>query len=227
MSAVLRHGERAQQLSRVKIPFLAYVMGASPAFPLVAAAGARRPVHGARAWIVAWCVALMAIQNLALYFALNHQNNLWVSPVTTPVTTVLILWALSCMQVSDTGRLAVRLALAGALVLYAVLMLLFESTSTFSRAAEPTIYLLCLVVAAATLVLRSHGTRESLLGQGWFWLCAGIALYFASWSALGPLSALLVDRSPELLSLAYQVHSVIEVCAMAAIAWGMTCPAET
>lgn len=209
------------------IPVLIHLAVASTALPMVAGAVTRRPVRGARGWIVSWCVALLASQYVALYLGLHHRSNLWVSLTTTPLSTALVLWAVSCFQVSEIARLTVRLALAAALVAWAVLTLLVEGTSTFSRAAEPMIYLICLSAAAGTLLLRSHASHVSLFDQDWFWCSAGIALYFAAWSALGPLSALLVAGAPELLVRAYEVNAVLQIGAMLAIARGMACPVES
>jgi hypothetical protein len=56
---------------------------------------------------------------------------------------------------------------------------------------------------------------------------AALALYFGTWSAIGPVSALLVGRAPALLALGYEAGMVLDIAAFAAIAWGMTCPVAT
>ena len=76
-------------------------------------------------------------------------------------------------------------------------------------------------------MVRSHAARVPPLTQDWFWICAGVALYFGAWSAIGPLSLLLVSSAPALLARAYEVTAVVEICAMLAIARGMACRAAS
>lgn len=227
LSAVLRGGEPAEYLRRVQRTLLLYAAGASEALPMMTAALARRPVRGARAWIVGWTVSQLAFDQVALYLGLHHQRNVWVGYVSTPVETALLLWAFSCWQTGEIGRLAMRLALAATLAVWAVLTVAVENTSTFSRAAEPMLNLVCIGAAAATLLVRSHAARTSLLDQDWFWISAGVALFFAPWSALGPLSLLLLGGSPSLFSNAYEITAALGIVGMLVIARGMACPVES
>jgi hypothetical protein len=210
----------------VRIPLILYLGSAAEAVPLVMAAAARRPIRGARLWIVAWCGVLTACNAVTLWLGSHGVRNLWVAYVAT-AASVLVLWALSFWQTGDTARLTLLMAVVPFLAVGAVLTVLVDDTSNFSRAAEPTAYLVCLAAAAYTLLTRSLGTSAGLLRQDWFWVSAGLALYFGLWSAMGPLSALLVATSPELLSVAYQVAMVLNIAAFLAIARGVTCPTVT
>jgi hypothetical protein len=211
----------------VQVPLLVHVAAAADAAPLVAAAALRRPVRGARAWLLAWCGVVATSDGLSLYLALHHTPNMWLAYVFTPLSTALVLWAISCWQARELSRLALRFAIVAVLVAWAVLTAAFENTSTFSRAAEPMANLVCLGAAAYTLVVRSHSASAPLLKQDWFWISAGLALYFATWSAVGPLSALLVASTPQLMPRVYDVQSALEIAAMLAITRGVMCPAAT
>jgi hypothetical protein len=210
----------------LRTPLLLYLGSAAEALPLVAAAVVRSRVRGARLWIAAWSAALVLCDLLELWLGSRGIHNLWVNYVAT-AASALVLWALAYWQTGDTARLTLRVAVVPFLAVLAVLTLLVEDTSNFSRAADPMADLLCLAAAAYTLVARSSSSRVSLLRQDWFWISAGLALYFGIWGAMGPLGALLVGTAPELVSLAYQVAMVLNIAAFLAIARGVTCPAAT
>lgn len=201
-----------------------YVASASGAAPLVAAAVVRRSVRGARAWVLAWCAVLVAADGAQLWLGSHGIHNTWLSYVLTPTGGVLVLWALSSWQSGQLPRLTLRLAILPFLVAWAVLTLAFEDTSTFSRAAEPMGGLVGLGAAAFTLLAGSRIAGGDLLRHDWFWVSAGMALYFGTTSTVGPLSALLVGSAPELLNRAYEVKAVLEIAAFLAIARGVTCP---
>lgn len=209
----------------MRIPLLLYVGSAVEAVPLVAATVVRSRVRGARLWILVWCGVLTAGNAAMLWLGSRGMRNLWVAYLVI-AASALVLWALSFWQTGDTARLTLRLSVLPFLAVWAVLTVAVDDTSNFSRAAEPTAYLVCLVAAAYTLLTRSLGASAGLLRQEWFWVSAGLALYFAVWSAMGPVSALLVT-SPELLSVAYQVAMVLQIAAFLAIARGVTCPTAT
>ena len=210
----------------MRIPLLLYLGAASEGAPLAAALAVRRRVHGGRLWIAAWSGVLIACGAVQLWLGSRGVHNLWVSYVAT-AASVLVLWALSFWQTSDTARLTLRVAIVPFLAVWAVLTLVVEDTADFSRAAEPMADLVCLAAAAYTLLARSLGSAAELLRQDWFWISAGVSLYFGVWCAMGPLGALLAGPSPGLLVVAYQVAMLLDIAAFLAIARGVTCPEAT
>jgi hypothetical protein len=210
----------------LRVPLLLYLGSAAEALPLVAATVVRSRVRGARLWIAAWSAVLVLCDLLELWLGSRGIHNLWVNYVATAACAI-VLWALAYWQTGDTARLTLRVAVVPFLAVLAVLTLLVEDTSNFSRAADPMADLLCLAAAAYTLVARSSSSRVSLLRQDWFWISAGLALYFGIWGAMGPLGVLLVRTAPGLLRTAYQVTMVLNIAAFLAITRGMTCPAAT
>ena len=205
---------------------MAYLGAVSQAAPLVAAALARRPVWGARAWVLAWCGLLVGGDGVYLWLAWRDAHNLWLAYFLTPIGVALVLWTLSLWQTGDLSRLTMRLAIVPFLIVWSVLTLVVDDTSTFSRAASPMASLVGLAAAAFTLLARSRSASGSLLRQDWFWVSAGIALYFGTSSALGPLGALLVGEAPQLVIRAYEVKALLDVLAFLLIARGVTCPTE-
>ncbi len=211
----------------MRTPVLLYLAALFDAAPLVAAAAVRRPVRGARAWVLVWCALLVAEGGIEIWLSIHRIHNLWLVYFFTPVTGATLLWALSCWQASEVARLTMRLAIVPFLVVWAVLTLSFENTSSFSRAADPLASLVGLFAAACTLVGRARAATGELLRQDWFWVSAGVALYLGTFSMIGPLSALLVGSDPILMLQAYQVGAVLSIVGFLAIARGMTCPVET
>ena len=210
----------------MRIPVILYLGAAAEAAPLVAAALVRRPLRGARFWILVWCGVLTAANALQLWLASRGVRNLWIAYVVYGASA-LVLWALSYWQANETARLTFRVAVVPFLAVCGLLTLAVDDTSSFSRAAEPTTYLVCLLAAAYTLLARSLRSSASLMRQDWFWVSAGLALYFGTWSAVGPLGALLVGHAPELLKRAYEFQMVLQIAAFLAIVRGVTCPAPT
>ncbi len=178
-------------------------------------------------WVLVWCALLVLESAIQLLLARRGVHNLWLSYLFDPVTGATVLWALSCWQTSELARLTMRLAIVPFLVVLASLTIFFENTSFFSRAVQPTMALVGLFAAATTLISRSRASRGDLLGQDWFWVSAGIALYFGTFSMIGPLSALLIGSDVAMMTRAYELEAVLSIVAFLAIARGLTCPATT
>jgi hypothetical protein len=211
----------------VRIPALLYLSALAKAAPLLAAAAARRPARGARAWVLVWSALLLVESGVSLWLALHQVHNIWLSYFFFPVASATALWALSCWQGSDLARLTMRLAIVPFLAVWVVLTLAFENTSSFSRAADPLAYLVGLLAATYTLIGRSRLHTGDLLRQDWVWVSAGMALYLGTYSMIGPLSALLAGSDPMLMDRAYQLEAALSIAAFLAIARGVTCPAAT
>jgi hypothetical protein len=210
----------------VKVPLLIHLSVWCEAAPLVAVVVARRPVRGARAWVVGWSVLLL-VENLILYqLAARRIHNLWVPYIFTPATTAALLWALSLWQIRDIARLTMRLSIVPFLVTWAVVALAFDSTSSFSRAAQPLAYVVGLFAAAYTLVALSRAVTSDLLRQDWFWVSAGLVLYLGTFSMIGPLSSLLAGTDVLVMVRAYEFEATLSIVAFLAIARGVSLPAE-
>jgi Flp pilus assembly protein TadB len=197
------------------------------ATPLVVLAFHRRWPRGARAWLTAWVVYLLAIDLVGASFAVRGLNNLWLEYILMPVSVSLALWTLSYWQGAELWRLTFRIAIAPLLLAWGILTLVVDNTNSFSNAAEPTVKLVTLAAAAFTLLAGSLSRRGDLLRQDWFWFSAGMALYFGSGATLGPVSALFEGRDTHLLMVVFASWSLIGSLAFLLIAKGMACPPPT
>lgn len=211
----------------MNVPWVSYLGAISQVAPLVAAILARGRLPRARAWTVAWCTVLVVVDAAAFWMGQKGQHNLLLANLQTPLSTALVLWALSFWQPAELLRLTLRLAIVPFLIVWGLLTFVLESTSSFSSVANPVASLVGLGAAAFTLVARSHSASGSLLRQDWFWISGGMVLYFGTATMLQPLSALLIGDAPQLVARAYEVKSVLDVFAFLAIARGVTCPTAT
>ena len=211
----------------MRAPLLLQLAVASQGIPLAAVAVARRSVRGARTWALAWCLFLLAGDLVGGALGQHSIPNLWLDYLLVPAGGVLALWTLSYWQQGDVARLTFRIATVPFVLVWIVLTVAIEDTSTFSRAAEPTAMLITLAAAAFTLVAGSLRAQSDLLRADWFWVSAGMALYFSSASALGPLSALLIGTDVPLLILAHEVRAALDILSFLLIARGVTCPVAT
>jgi len=190
--------------------------------PLLVAAVRRIP-RGARAWVVAWSTLNFLEGGAEFVLAQKGYHNLWLPYVFQPIEGAAALWAFSCWQESEVARLTMRVAIVPLVVVEVIASVFLENTAFFSRAVIPLTSLVGLYAAASTLVAKSHASTGDLLRQDWLWISTGAALFFATISMFGPLSALLLSNL-RLFVLAYQVEAAITILAFLAIAWGMWLP---
>jgi hypothetical protein len=209
------------------LPLLVAIVGtACEATPLAVLAVQRRRPRGARAWVVAWVTFLLAVDLVGASLSIRGIPNLWITYILMPVSVGLALWALSLWQRTELWRLTFRIGIVPLLLAWGVLTLAVENTSSFSRAAEPMVKLVTLAAAAFTLLSGSLTQRGDLLRQDWFWISAGMVLYFGAGATLGPVSALLDRGAPQLLTFVYGVWTSIISLAFLLVAKGMACPAQ-
>jgi len=196
------------------------------AAPLAATAlfGSWKPrVHR---WMLAWVVVQCVEEAAEVTFGLLGRHNLWLGYVFEPAAAAVLLWTLSLWQAGALARLTFRAAIPATLLVYAVLTLALDNTSTFSRVAQPMLYIVGLGASAWTLVARSHATAGDLLRQDWFWVCGGLVLFFGTFSSLGPVSRLLIANNVAMLNDLYLFSLGLMAVGFVAIAFGLTRPAS-
>jgi len=209
----------------VKVPLVLWVGLWFELLPLAAAAVARRGLNRPRAWILIWCAFGFASDIASLWVSFHlRQHNIWLQYLVIPALSGIALLALSFWQTGPRARLILRTGVIALIGTWALLAGTIEDTASFSRLAEPIGSLLMMAAAAYTMVALSIQARGELLAHDWFWIVAALVLYYASFTAIGPLGALLVAKAPQLVLLAYEVKAVFIIVAMAAIAWGMILP---
>lgn len=208
----------------MRLPPLFLAAIAAQTAPLVAQAWLRSWPRGGRAWALAWCAFLLAMDLVGGWLGSNGRHNLWLYYIFTPVSVALMLWALSCWQLTELWRLTYRIAIVPLLLVWGTLTWAVEDTSTFSRAAEPMAKLVALAAGAATLVLRSYGGHGDLQRQDWFWISGGMSLYFGVSATISPVGAVLASARPDLFALAWNLKVALDIGAFLLIVRGVLCP---
>ena len=211
----------------MRVPVFLVVAGTFAAVPPVVGAVFWRRLAGARAWAFGWAVSEATETAVQWWLSARHVPNLWLGYVFEPLNGALLLWALSLWQSRALARLTLRLAIPAVLAAFLWLALAFDGTSSFSRAAQPMLFLVCLGASAYTLVERSRLAAGDLVRSDWMWICAGAALLYGTGSVLFPLSRLLLGGDLRLFIVAYELISALAALAFLAVARGMACPTGT
>lgn len=206
------------------IPWVSYAATASQALPPVAALGYGRRLPLARRWVAAWALLLVVNDLTQLAFALSGRHNLGIRYLVGPVETGVVLIALSLWHGDSVARLALRVAVPVFTLIWILLVAFVERTDTFGLVTGPLQALVLLVASLGTLLLRVRTQEGGLSQEDWFWVCAGLSLWYGTSAALEPLSRLLVAEHPSVVSSAYQVKAVVDILASLIIARGMLCP---
>jgi hypothetical protein len=194
------------------------------AIPGLAALGARRSLSGARVGVLAWCGIMLASNAVDYWTSAQHLNNHWTSYVAQPIEGALVLWVFSRWQVRSVARLTIQLLIPLYLVAMLALTLLVERVDSYSIVTNSVTSLLILALGLYTLLTCSLVERGRLTGFDWFWICAGMALFYGSDVALEPFSRAMMAGRVDLIIAATELTSAVELIALLAIARGMLCP---
>lgn len=194
--------------------------------PLAAVLYRRPPAGHPRVWIAAWGTLMFLTDAVMFGFGRANVRNFWVYYLTTPLHAAALFWALSLWQTRQVPRLTLRVGIPVFAATWAAMVILLEDPRAFSIVALPVYAVLGLAGSAATLLFNATVTSEPLPRSDWFWVCAGMALYFSGVAVIGPLGVLLGDH-PRLLFRALEVKSYLQILGFLAIAKGLTCPLPT
>ena len=213
-----------QTPSTRRTPLILHAAALSQALPVLAALRHGRRLPAARAWTVAWCVALMIGDGLQLWLrGANGTNNLWLRAAGAPIQNAIMLWTLSLWQRDAVSRLAFRIAIPLFLVTLLALIPTVGETTTFDTVTGPFQALLLLASALYTLVRNAASDPEGVTRHDWFWVTLGVSLYFGLRVALPPFASFLLGTHVELVRLAYFVQAGADIAVFLLIARGIWC----
>lgn len=186
--------------------------------------------HPALRWLLAGLLLSLAIDGLMLALMLQGRNNHGVSYLLTPLFGAALLMGLAHWQRRETSRTALQLAAGLLLVAAALLTLLVEDLSSFSRYASPLRSLLVLLAALWTaLQFLPDALGRGFWRAGALWASLGLALYSGVSAAYFPLASILARVDPGLVMPALQLKSALVVLAFLFVGWGVawTIPAHS
>ena len=214
-------------MANVEPTWLMYAASFSRVLPPIALIMRRAATPG-RSWAAVACLILIVGDYAARALGARGINNLWVGYISSPAVGIATLLALASWQRTRKSRqIVLGLAPIFALAWIGVVMTA-EDVNSFSVAAFPLQSLLLLILCLWTL--GSNGLSEGSSGlhrNDWFWISSGFALSNGAASAIEPLSAMLLNSSPERLFDLFNFRSGIDLIASLTITAGMLCPVTT
>jgi hypothetical protein len=151
-------------------------------------------------------------------------HNLWLAYVVVPVQTALILRAFAAWQVDQRLQLALRRGAPLMLLFWLPPLFGWEPLQDFSIAVDSVQAILCVAIAAYTLVRRFLEADGPSADYDWFWISAGVMLYFATYALISPLSNYLMKYSAQTALAVFTVRGGMQVLANLLYYFGMRCP---
>jgi hypothetical protein len=150
-------------------------------------------------------------------------HNLWLAYVVVPVETVLIVRAFAVWQVDRRLQVILRRGAPVILLFWLPPLFGWEPLQDFSIAVDSVQAILCVAIAAYTLVRRSLEAAGPSADHDWFWMSAGVMLYFATYALISPLSNYLMKYSPQTALAVFAVRGGMQVLANLLYFFGMRC----
>jgi hypothetical protein len=100
----------------------------------------------------------------------------------------------------------------------------WEPLQDFSIAVDSVQAVMCVAVAAYTLVRRFLEADRPGVAHDWFWISAGVMLYFATYALINPLSNYLMKHSPSTAGAVFLVRAGVQFVANVLYYIGIRCP---
>jgi hypothetical protein len=153
-----------------------------------------------------------------------RYNNLWITHLMVPVETALIVLAFSYWQVDRRMGLALRRGAPLMLLFWLPSIIGWEPVNDFSIGTDSLQAIICVAVAAYTVVRLSFESSRPSVEHEWFWIGGGVMLYFATYALISPLEGYLVKHSYALALAVLTVRGGFQVIANLLYFLGMRCP---
>ncbi|MBV6522129.1 MAG: hypothetical protein MNPFHGCM_02275 [Gemmatimonadaceae bacterium] len=200
--------------------------GLIPLFVWLRSRLAKTEISRPRRLVMAWLLVQFTSDLFQLYTMSRGISNLWARYLISPTSDVLMLYALSMWQTHPLRRIGIRVAM---LVLVPVWFgyAIAEGVGAFGRYSDPLRSIVILVATLVTLVGNGLTTTTRISRHDWFWVAAGVALYFALEAALGPFLEFIFADSRDIALRAFLFKARFDILAYLLIAAGLLCPQET
>jgi hypothetical protein len=98
-----------------------------------------------------------------------------------------------------------------------------EPLTGFTTGSESAQAILCLGIGAYTIVTRQLQDSSRAAEEPWFWIGAGVMLYFATFALLNPLAEYLIKQASQTVFAVLTVRSGMQVLANVLYFRGMQC----
>jgi len=193
--------------------------------PPLAVAVRRWPLLSSSLRCFAGYLALELVIGLASFVLGRLEiNNHLVAVIGVPIETALILFAFAGWQVDQPAHRLLRTLAPFTALFWLPPLLGWEALHDFSLVTDSAQAILCLAVAAFTLVRRSFARGGPATHEDWFWISGGVMLYFATYALVNPLTRYFMTHAPSAAVAVLTVTAGVHVCANLLFTLGMRCP---
>jgi hypothetical protein len=178
----------------------------------------------ARRWFMLQAAICSLTNGISSYLGGRQLYNVFLDYYYIPVEGALLFWMLSHWEVTAAARRRVRLAIPVMVAAWIVIAWRLEDRNTFSTFGDNFYNLLMIALMVSILVRRSAVVTASLLSQDWFWICGGLAMHFAAFTAFNAVAARVAGSDWTLLARIITGRSWLNAIAMSLACIGMFCP---
>lgn len=192
--------------------------------PLWRAGAGRRDLSEGQRIFAAYLVLELLVSVAGFVLGRLGIHNLWLGDVVVPVESALIVRAFAAWQVDQRLRLILRRAAPLMLLFWLPPLFGWEPRGDFNIAVDSVQAIVCVAVAAYTVVRRFLEADGPSADRDWFWIGVGVMLYFATYALINPLSNYLIKHSPQTVVAVFVVRGAMQVVANLLYFLGMRCP---
>jgi hypothetical protein len=152
------------------------------------------------------------------------KTNIWVPHLGVPVQTMIIVFAFAAWQVDHATRGFLQRVAPAMLLFWVPPLVGWEPLNAYSVGTEWIQAIICVAIAAYTLVRRFFEDSGPAVEHAWFWIGAGVMLYYATFALFMPLIGYFVRISMGTAVAMLTVHGGFQVFANILYYYGMRCP---
>jgi hypothetical protein len=152
------------------------------------------------------------------------KTNIWVPHLGVPVETMIIVFAFGAWQVDHATRVFLQRMAPAMLLFWLPPLVGWVPLNANGVGTEWIQAILCLAIAAYTMVRRFFEDSGPAVEHAWFWIGAGVMLYYATFALMMPLVGYFVRISPDTAVAMLTVNGGLQVFVNILFYHGMQCP---
>jgi hypothetical protein len=203
------------------VQYVGFSSQAMPLFAVVATRGRHPPAPYRQ--LAFLCLAFLLSDVAMLIVHAIWRYNLWVTWFTQPLEVALTLWLLSYWQPVIRLSRIYRNVIPVAAAATAILLVVTDPSVTFDEYIGPLLSLVALVGSLHTLVHRSLRSRGLLPSQDWFWICAGLSLFWLLYVPVDAFVEATFGRDEALAALVHIIRTGLMPVPFLLMTWGVLC----
>jgi hypothetical protein len=192
--------------------------------PILAARRRWPELSRAQRAFLAYLVLELVTELICFVLGREGRNNHWVTYALIPVETALLVATFARWQIDRTMRRLLWVAAPAMLLFWIPPLAGWENVTGFSLEIDSIQGIICLAIAAYTVVRRALDTTTDVVLHDWFFIGSGVMLYFATYALMDPLNRYLMAVSPDTILAVLTVRAGAQILANVLYYQGMRCP---